>query len=993
MEYLYTPINTNSTQNFYKYPKNKHLNKNYNSSNKKNNIKEDSFFKKNSSNYQYIFTNCNNTLKIVNKDKYSINDSHKEIEISNDLIISNIKTKDKESLKKEKRKRNIIRNNDKKLKNKMNCINNLNEHKNRKLSHSLKKLLVSNTENNQNNNNVIINDSSKNKSSNLYINIIKKNSDKNNDLININKALFNNLTERNIKINNLIKENNLLKSKINNYSLEECNKMKNDNLYCEKYNELEKDFNILQKSINDYQSQNQELKKEINILKDNNNKEKNKDNLLPIKVNIKEYNRNTYCGKNITLELIAKENKKLLKENKIYKTQLEEYAKNIKNLLLIIENKDVYIKLLKNNIDEEKNTLNKEGKDKRINSTEIKKKKYITNIKVTNFINKSVDKLIFENGGNNEKINQIFSKMNDLGKKEKESKKYININLMKKKLNQNESPPKNIINRINNNNNYQIEKNEIIIQNNNNYKIIIKNNFSIQKFEILIQNNISKNNIIYNYQIQKIELQILNNNNTQQNNEKKPKLEIINNNEIKYISNDNEFKEKINKKENIIEYKIIKENIINYNLNNNENRDNRFSSISEGKKNSKRKNKEDFSHNKFSSLIKEDFENEKKEIENKDNKNITHKSREKKKTKILEGIDITEINTYEPVRIQSSLSFLSKDINKKYLYLYGLHKDKNILKFDLINKKWLKQIKILNIEDLSETFQKNYIYENSLIYNVLNGFLILTGKNSNILYFYNAINETIFNICQFNEDHNEGNMLLDRKYNRLFVFGGKNNRICEYYSFNDKKIYLIPELTSDRINASFTIHDNKIYCFFGYSHTSKKYINTIEYIDIEKLDKWNIILMKDYNKYYIENLATLTFKEEPKYIYLYCGIKKSENKDKIMEENLLKFNTETNILDIVNNFNFTQYKFIGYKWRTCDISSNKNEKIFTFNKITDFIEFPQIEINNTKENNISNEFVTNFDFVNTKVLIDKDNNIHYFFYNSKNIEIFRSFYK
>ena len=235
-------------------------------------------------------------------------------------------------------------------------------------------------------------------------------------------------------------------------------------------------------------------------------------------------------------------------------------------------------------------------------------------------------------------------------------------------------------------------------------------------------------------------------------------------------------------------------------------------------------------------------------------------------------------------------------------------------------------------------------------------------------------------------------MLLDRNHNRLFVFGGKNSKICEYYSFNDKKIYLIPELNNDRINSSFTIHNNKIYSFFGYSHLNQKYINTIEYIDIEKLDKWNVILKKDFDKYLITNLATLTFKEEPKYIYLYCGIKMSESKGKIFEENLIKFDTETNIIEIVNCFNFIQYKFIGYKWRTCDISTNKNEKTFVFKNINDFIEFPQIESNIIK-NNISNEFVTNFDFVNTKVLIDKDNNIHYFFYNSKNIEIFRSYYK
>ena len=970
MEYIYSPLKNNSSNNFYNYSKKVNLLKKSDSSDKKANLKNDNSFKTYSSNSQYTDSNYN-TLKIVNKDLYSINDSQKEIDSSDDIIISNFRTNDSNRLKSENKM--IIRNNANKIKQK---INNINE--NKKISHSLKKLLVSKKSENENKN-VILNNCCENKSISYYINIIKKNSDKNKDLININKTLFNNLTERNMKINKLIKENNLLKSKMNNYLLEEYHsKLNNDNSYYEKYNQLEKEFNILKSSLLNYQKQNEELKNKINELKAKNVNDKDKaKEILPIKVNIKERMRNSYCEKINSLDLIAKDNNKLLSENKIYKSQIKEKAKKIKELLLLIENKDNYINLLKNNIIDEKDNIkidiNKILENKEISKTQIKKYNFLRHIRTNNNINKSVDKLLIENEENKKKINQIFEKINDLGNIDKGCKQYININikeldrqlLKQKDISSNEKKDL----QKENFNNCKVEKNEMLFKNTKNNN----NNFSIQKNEIIIKNNNSKNKPKFDYQIQKNEINfIINNFNNKINNNKK--LEIININSIEYISY-----KKVTQKEKI--NLLNKENIINFNINSIEKRHNRFYEIKEEEE---EKNNEieinDFSKNKLSLLKIEDFEKKEK-------RNNSNKHKEKKKIKILDGIDITEINTLEPVRIQSSLSFLSNnDININHLYLFGLHKDNHFLKFDLINKKWLKPIKISDIEDLSETFQNNYIYENSIIYNALNGFLILTGKNANMLYYYNSLNETLINLCKFNGEHSEGNMILDRLNNRIFVLAGKNSEICEYYSFNDKKTYEIPKLNINRINSSLIIQDNKIYCFFGYSNLDKNYINTIEYIDMKKLDRWNIIAVKDLDGLLIEKMATFVFKEEPNYIYFYCGMKRKDGKDGIIEENIMKFNVMTTNIEIIKDYNFIQYKYIGYRWRKCDVSHNIKEKTFIFEKVNDFIELPDIDKN-------VNENVDNFKFNKVKVLIDADNNIHYIFNNSKNVEIFRAYYK
>ena len=1028
MDYLNSPINSISKQNkFYQYSKRIGLLKKNYSSNRIFNLKDEYIYKKYSPGYHYIDRN-NNSVNNINKDLNSINDSQKEFEESSeDIIISAFKTHDTDSLKSEKK--NIIRNNNN-LKNKIHNINN-----NRKLSSSFKRLLVNQSPQIKSNDRLItINDSLKNRSSNYYIDLIKKNNNKYNDLINTNKTLFNNLTERNLKINNLLKENKILKSKVNNYLLEEYqSKLNNDNLYYDKYNKLEKEFKILKDSIIDYQKQNKVLKQEINNLKIKNDKEIEKENFHPIKVNIKDTNKSNITNKNNNnIELIIKENNKLLKENKIYKSQIEEYVQKIKDLLIIIKNKDNYIKLLKNKIIDVKENINNNQENFIVVKTESNKEnnKDINNnnIRRNNFINKSVDKLIIENEENKKKIKQIFEKIKDLGNFEKEYKQYININLKDTKesslLRGMETTPKNI-NIIKNNTkiDYKIEKNEIKIENNinkNNYKI----DYQIQNNNIKILNNNNKNNYInkdHNYQIQRIEMKVINNNciYNNNNNKKEKKLQIINPNEDSYISN--EIKEKGKEDIQINQFYIKKENqkYIKKNYLNNQNikiekennskkyiinsknkitekRNNRFSNMNEESIREYKKN-EELSHVKLSSSFKEEFEQAKKEvkeeIEEKDKKrNHTHKPKSKKKIRILDGIDITEINTSRPVRIQSSLSFQSNnDINKNYLYLYGLDKNNNLVQFDLVNKKWLKQQKISDIEDLSDSLKNNYIYENSIFYNVLNGFFILTGKFSNLLYYYNGINETIIKVCEFNYQHHEGSLLLDTVNNRIFVFSGKNNKKCEYYSFNDKSIYEISQLNNNRANASYVIHKNKIYCFFGFSNYNYKYNNTIEYIDIQKLDKWKIIAntTNDFDKFIIEKIALIN-ENEFNHIYFYCGTKNNQDKNEIIEENLIRFDTKTNKIDIINDIRFTQYKFIGRKWRKCDISNNKRDIKFFFEKNTNFIELPSIE-------NViytdTNKYVNKLESNSIKVLIDSNNNVHYYYMDLKNVEIFRCYYK
>ena len=979
MDYLYTPlIRSTKTNKFRQYCKKIGLNKNNSPTNQNFNSTNENIQIKYYPNYNYYNENnskiqsSQNELNSLNSNNYHNFNSKREVEdMSEDSIIPKYKNDNYILLEGKKvtgRNSNIYQNP------KLQC----NEKENSKnLSKSLKQLLSRSRHKVQSNENLSTNTVSMSRSSYDETTISKQIS-KYNDLANI-RTLFSNLTERNLRMNNNITNDNSRKRHLSNYFLEEeyKSKMRDQKYYYDKYNELEKEFKILKNSIMEYQRQNRELKKEVFNLKNK------RDNFQPIKVNIKENNRNSYYYKNNNIELIIKENNKLLNENKIYRKQLEEYVKKIKDLILIIQNKDNYIKLLKKKMVVSKTNINKNLKVSTENNKEQDNRPDNRIIKKGNLINKSVDKLIIENEENKKKINQIFERIKDLGNLEKEYKNYLNLSLKEKKdiiIGENGSPKNNInISIIKNNQkaDYIIQKNELFINN-------IKENKSLK-------NERDKSTL----KNEKIKI------NSENSNENRYKKKIINNK-----NNDNNKTE--NKKDNINENIKEKDNekkkeknricittIVKHRSKSQDERNNRFSSVSDSQKNNNENaNKEETSKNHICSNLKNDFEQTNKEVKEemkeKDKKrNHTHRPNFKKKATILEGIDVTEIYTSRPVRVQSSLSFLSNNnINNKYLFLFGLDKDNNFLQFDLINKKWAKQQNILDIEDLSDSFKNNYIYENSIFYNTLNGFFILTGKNTNILYYYNAINEQIIKVCQFNTGHFGGSLLLDSKFNRIFVFSGKNIKICEYFSFTEKKIYKIPQLNTDRTNASFTIHNNKIYCIFGYSNLKKKYNDTIEYIDIQKLDQWKVVtkIISDIDNLCIEKMASVIFIEKaPDCIYFYCGTKKSQSNDKKVDDKIVKFDTKNNKIEIVKNIKYTEYKFIGSRWRKSDVSDS-----FEFERNNNFLELPSHLINSKDTSNV---FVTHLESNNNKVLIDSKNNVHFLFYDSKNVEIFRCYYK
>ena len=366
------------------------------------------------------------------------------------------------------------------------------------------------------------------------------------------------------------------------------------------------------------------------------------------------------------------------------------------------------------------------------------------------------------------------------------------------------------------------------------------------------------------------------------------------------------------------------------------------------------------------------------------------RTKNKKKIKILEDVQIEEINTTKPV-VQINISQilltinngLNENQNKKYknLYIYGFDKKtNNFIQFDLRKKKFLR-IKISDIEDLSDTFEKDYIYQNTLIYNTLTGVFILTGKNSDQLYYYNPINETIMKICQFRNSHNLGCLLLDEENNKILIIGGKNATSCESYSFDSNELKELPNLKFDRSNTSFIISNNKIYGFFGYSYKKGKYLFNIEYINKNTLDKWEILELnvefkKDLLPFHLKNVSTYIYGHDPNKIMIYGG--KQGRSELIVDSYYYIYNTEENNFEKVEGLCYNVIKdFKGINiWKKAELIENEDKKGFFFDKAKQFIELPdedKIEGNNE----------------NICAIIDSECNIHLLTKNKKNINVYK----
>jgi hypothetical protein len=381
--------------------------------------------------------------------------------------------------------------------------------------------------------------------------------------------------------------------------------------------------------------------------------------------------------------------------------------------------------------------------------------------------------------------------------------------------------------------------------------------------------------------------------------------------------------------------------------------------------------------NKDAGVNENNKEIEKGKDETNKKKNFTYKPREIGVN--LNNNELEQKNGVPKITIIYQENEKEENIKETY-YLYGIDRDDLFHVFDINNRKWSELKKITDIKDMSNTFKKDYQYEGTILYNTLTGLYILTGQKTDILYFYNSLTNTITKICKFNLGHDNGSLFLDNNSNCLFVFGGKNIKSCEYYSFNDKRIYKLPDLTTDRANASYIVSNNKIFAFFGFNYSRNTYCNSIEYIDYIRKDRWlelkNIQLLKNNISFDMESVSTMYYNNNPNLIMIYCGIQGDE--EDFITEYYLIYDAQKNTMDRINKWNVQQYKSMGKNWKSYIFKKN-DPKGFHFAKNSRFLRLP---MNNNYE---GYNYKDNID-----VLIDYKNNVHFILQDKQKIDIYRN---
>ena len=197
-----------------------------------------------------------------------------------------------------------------------------------------------------------------------------------------------------------------------------------------------------------------------------------------------------------------------------------------------------------------------------------------------------------------------------------------------------------------------------------------------------------------------------------------------------------------------------------------------------------------------------------------------------------------------------NVNIIQRNINispKSIFTIYHDYEKPIILAFDIENKTF-------SFQDYSDfgNFEENYklsLNTNSGNNNSNNGNLyitidtnlyIITGKNHDMLYMFNSIKKTITKLCSLKNNHSNGTLI---KYeDNIICLSGDYNKKVEMYSIYKNEWTDLPEMLIERSNSSSCIMDNRdnkyILNLFGFNSQTKEYLNTIEYLIINKSESY-----------------------------------------------------------------------------------------------------------------------------------------------------------
>ena len=166
-----------------------------------------------------------------------------------------------------------------------------------------------------------------------------------------------------------------------------------------------------------------------------------------------------------------------------------------------------------------------------------------------------------------------------------------------------------------------------------------------------------------------------------------------------------------------------------------------------------------------------------------------------------------------------------------------------IITFNINNKKFSKKNYIEGTSNFNEIYNNNLInHENDLILSLSNGAIIITGEETNKMFFYNNLNNYIYNLQNLNHNHNKGG-LIQYDNNKLICISGMKNSTVEIYNIKDNQWNELSKMNRVHCESAYIIINNNIlYSFFGFDYENNCYIEDIEYLNLNNyFSKWEIL--------------------------------------------------------------------------------------------------------------------------------------------------------
>ena len=206
-----------------------------------------------------------------------------------------------------------------------------------------------------------------------------------------------------------------------------------------------------------------------------------------------------------------------------------------------------------------------------------------------------------------------------------------------------------------------------------------------------------------------------------------------------------------------------------------------------------------------------------------------------------ENEELLKINTQLKQGQSDTMPTSSKKKNLNPLF-FTLFQNK-FLGYDLIDKKYYFAPEPEGYDNFIVDYLPNA--DGTIVLAILEGLFIVTGNEHNLLYYFSQKEPSVSKLKSFNYNHKYGALLMLPNTEGLLIVSGTSNNKCEKILFSKNLVEDFPSLKHQRANAGYCFIGKNLFGFYGYDFITNSYVNSIEYIDIEKGIEWNEIQTKD----------------------------------------------------------------------------------------------------------------------------------------------------